>query len=320
MVLIAPAIAPFLGGIFIVTFGWQFVFLFSGPICLVLSGVALILLKEEKHRSKNPLNWFGFVLSSAILIDIFYVISKLGREGISSFSVFCLIAIIPLISIFIFHELRVKCPLINLSYFKNKTFIKANLLQLCFQVCHFGAIFIIGMYLQISVGFSAMLAGLIMGMQAIGAMTTSRYSVKLFNKYGPNLPIITGLMGIAIISPCIMLINNTHMLLFGLILFFMRGTFSGLSGTPIQTLSVIDFHKKSISTINGIFSAFRQISISFGVALSSMLISIGLKSINQHDTFQMKGIEAFQVFKFGFFAISIIAIIGVAICKSIQEQ
>ncbi len=37
---------------------------------------------------------------------------------------------------------------------------------------------------------SAANAGLIIGTQAIRTMITSRYSVKLFNKYGPKVPII----------------------------------------------------------------------------------------------------------------------------------
>jgi len=313
--LIAPAIAPFLGGILLVSFGWQSVFLFSGPICLVLSIIVITLLKEEDHRSKTPLDWLGFILSSVILIDLFYTLSVLSRDGFSIISMISLIILIPLIFIFIYVERSNKYPLINLTYFENITFIKANLIQLCFQICHFGAIFLIGMYLQIGIGYSAMLAGLMMGMQAVGAMTTSRLSVRLFNNYGPYSPIIIGLLGIAIVSPLILLINTTNMLAFGLTIFFIRGLFSGLCGTPIQTLSIIDFHKESMSTINGVFNACRQVSISLGVAVTSMLISVGLKLSKLNGTYEMNSEQAYQVFKYGFFAISVIAIIGILICK-----
>lgn len=58
-----------------------------------------------------------------------------------------------------------------------------------------------------------------MGMQAIGAMATSRYSVKLFNQYGAKLPIVIGLSGIALITPMIMLIDRASMLVFGIFIF-----------------------------------------------------------------------------------------------------
>lgn len=313
--LIAPAIAPFFGGVLLVSFGWQSVFLFSGPICLVLSIVVIAMLKEEEHRCKNPLDWLGFLLSSVILIDLFYTLSILNRGGSSIFSTIGLILLIPLIFIFIYVERNNKYPLINLTYFESSIFVKANLIQLCFQICHFGAIFLIGMYLQIGIGYSAMLAGLMMGMQAVGAMVTNRFSVKLFDNYGAYFPIIIGLSGVAITTPLILLISNTNMLAFGLTIFFIRGLFSGLCGTPIQTLSVIDFHKDSMSTINSIFNACRQISISLGVALSSMLIAVGLKFSNLSSSFGMNSEQAYQVFKFGFFSISVIAMIGILICK-----
>ena len=99
-------------------------------------------------------------------------------------------------------------------------FVKSNLIQVCFQICHFGAIYIVGIYLQMGVGMSASMAGLVMGMQAIGAICTSRYSVKLFNRHGAKLPITIGLMGVAVLSPLVLFIRCADMLGFALLLFF----------------------------------------------------------------------------------------------------
>ncbi len=251
--LIAPAIAPFFGGLLMKAFGWQTVFIFSGPICLLLAIYSFIYIKEEPHQIKYPLDVKGFVISSIILIDTFYGLSQLGKHGFTTEVIIEFIMLIPLVWTFIIIEKQNKFPLINLKFFRNETFVRANLIQLCFQACHFGAIFLVGIFLQVGIGFSAISAGLIMGMQAIGAMVTSRYSVRLFNEKGARFPIIIGLTGIAIISPMIMLINSTERLLLGLILFFIRGVFSGLCGTPIQTLSVIKFDKDDISSVNSIF-------------------------------------------------------------------
>ena len=79
--LIAPAIAPFFGGILLNTFSWQFVFVFSGPICLLLAIYSIIHLKEEAHEVKYPLDLMGFILSSIILINIFYSLSQLSKFG-----------------------------------------------------------------------------------------------------------------------------------------------------------------------------------------------------------------------------------------------
>jgi len=317
--LIAPSIAPFLGGILLDCFGWRYIFLLSGPICLVLAVFALIVLKEDPHRSIIPFDWIGFLLSASLLVDIFFTLSLISRNGLYDGVFIGITIFLILIICFIWWERRISHPLIDLSFFNSNIFVRANLIQLCFQACHFGAIFLVSIYLQVAIGMSASITGLIMGMQAVGAMTTSRYSVRLFNKYGPKVPIIVGLAGVAILSPCIMIIQHPNMITFGIVLFFIRGIFSGLCGSPIQTLSIIDFSKEKIGQVNSIFNACRQVAISLGIAISSILISIGLEMNGLVDIEDINQNQVFNVFILGFWSIPIIAIIGILITKNIEK-
>jgi len=213
--LIAPAIAPALGGVIIIYFSWKWVFLFAVPICFIAIILSIIILKEQKNEEKMPFDWMGFMLSSCALTLILYFISVLGKN--ESYFQITAILIATIVSGYLFlrHEKNSTFPLIDIKFFKNKLFLQANLMQLTFQIGHFGSIFLIAMYLQVGVGMSAMVAGLIMGMQAIGAICTSRYSVKLFHQFGPALPIIIGFLGIAVVTPCILLINTPTMILIG---------------------------------------------------------------------------------------------------------
>lgn len=282
--LIAPAVAPFLGGLLLDYFGWRSIFLLSGPICLVLALFSIITLRDDNHRKMIPFDWLGFLLAASLLIDIFCTLSLISRG--QSFLMFLigLIVFFVLLQCFIVLEKKSLNPLINLTIFNNHIFLKANLIQLCFQICHFGAIFLVSIYLQVGATISTTTTRLIIGTQAIGAMVTSRYSVKLFNKYGPKIPIILGLGGVAVLSPCIMLIRQPNMANLGIILFFIRGIFSGLCGTPIQTLSVISFSKEEIGQASSIFNTCRQVAINLGVAISSILLFLGLK-INRSSVY-----------------------------------
>ena len=317
--LIAPAIAPFLGGILLDFFGWRVVFLFSGPICFILFILILFLIKKDGYRSSKKFDFGGFILAFVLLLDIFYTLSVISSDGISNEVIYGIIIAIICIMLFISWEAKQTYPLIDLSFFKSDNFIKANLLQLCFQICHFGAIFLVGMYLQVGIKMSASTAGLIMGMQAIGAMVISRYSVGLFNRYGAKIPITIGLIGVGILSPCILLLKTPDMIIFGSLLFLIRGIFSGLCGTPIQTLSVVDFSKEEIGQVNSVFNACRQISISSGIACSSIFLSIGF----QDREFSNKTItdinQAILIFTPGFTWISAVAIIGVLISYSLKS-
>jgi hypothetical protein len=110
------------------------------------------------------------------------------------------------------------------------------------------------------------------------------------------------------------------MIIYSALLLFLRGIFSGLCGTPIQTASVIGIAKPDISRTNAIFNAGRQISISLGVALSSLLIGYGFKLNNLHPMQSITATMAYTIFHYAFFMIPIVALIGIIITLTIDNR
>lgn len=317
--LVAPAIAPFFGGVLLKIWSWHAIFLVTGPIALILGLLAMIKMHEDNYHSESPLDVSGFILASFLLIDLFYLFSSVAENPESKTFIIMAILLIPTFIYFIRCEKSKSYPLIDLAYFKNKMFVKSNLAQLCFQSCHFGAIFLVSIYLQIGAKLSAIQAGLIMGMQAIGAMCTSRLAVHLFNYHSPRKPTIIGFIGLAIISPCTLFIGSPTWIYFGLILFFIRGLFSGLIGVPIQTLSVIGFDKYDLAPVSTVFNACRQISISFGVALSSIAISLSQYYYGISNTNNLSINQSYRLFSAGFIIISALSILGIFTIFNIKK-
>lgn len=319
--LIAPAIGPFLGGLILETFSWRYIFLLASCICLMLVFTALFYLPRKKPSSAPPFDWFGFILGALLFYDMFIVFSQLEHAQFQNKTSYVYYAFLPILFfLFITREKQSKHPLIDLQLFNNRLFSKAVLIQACFQICHLGGFFLIGIYLQIGAGFSAMYAGIIIGMQAIGAIITSRLSVKLFNQVSRRLPIIIGLSGVAVLSLTILWIQNTAYFMPAIILFLVRGLFSGLCGAPIQTLSVISMNKHDIGKCNALFNICRQVSISLGVALSSLLLTLGIT----HSTWQahqpMNAAQIYTIFHQGFFAIAAVALLGILITTTLPTK
>ncbi len=317
--LIAPAIGPALGGFIIYLLNWHWVFIFVAPICLITAICSILILREQKAEKISSLDWLGFFLSSSTLILLLYFLTAVSRNGFNIQNSLIILMSFVVMYLLFKHEKNTLHPLIDFNYFKNTLFLQINVIQLTFQICHFGAIFLIGMYLQVGVGMSALASGIVMGMQAFGAIFVSRYSVKLFHQYGPSMPIIIGFIGIAILSPGILLINHPNMIVLGAILLFLRGIFSGLCGTPIQASSIIGFSKNELSDINMLFNAGRQISISLGVALSSLLISYGFR-VNHIISPSTATAIGSPVFLYAFTAIPIILFIGIIVAAKIDNQ
>lgn len=114
-----------------------------------------------------------------------------------------------------------------------------------------------------------------------------------------------------LLTPCILLLSHAANAVPGLILLFLRGLCSGLCGTPIQTLSVIDFPKTEIAAVSAVFNACRQIAISLGTALSALLLAWTIRS---------NGLLSSNHYAFAFFALSFIALVGIVITTRIDNR
>ena len=185
-------------------------------------------------------------------------------------------------------------------------------------MCHFGSIFLIGMYLQVGVGMSAMISGVIMGSQAVGAMMTSRLSVRLFNLYGAGFPTRIGFIGILVFTAAILSITVADNILIGMVILFMRGIFSGLCGTPIQAASIIGFDHKDVGRASALFNASRQVAISLGVAVSAVFITYGFKRYGL-PVVTNGTVVALSVFYPAFGVQAILAVMGLAYAYQLDD-
>lgn len=277
--LIAPALAPMLGGMLIYYMDWRWVFLFVMPLTVLIITYSYWQLEESYATTKLPLDGWGFVLSASTLLLLFHVLSAIA-QGFNWVIVAEIAGVFIFGYSFILQERRSAAPLLRLDLFQQKLFVQTNLILTFFQIGHFGSLFIIAIYLQMNVGYTPMLAGIIMGMQALGAICSSRLSVRLFERYSAKLPICIGLVGVGIVTPMILYLNTATPIWIGLVILFVRGLFSGLCGAPIQAIGIANFSNEKISQAAAVLNVVRQLSISLGISLSALLLSIGVSDFD----------------------------------------
>lgn len=315
--LLAPAFAPAIGGTILHFLNWQWIFIISASVCLIAVILSFLVLKEQESIPPKSFDGLGFLLASFILILGLYTLSDFGKNGLSYFSVYSFIIVMVMIYLFIKQEKSCKHPLIHLNLFNNKMFVQSNFMMIVFQICHYSSFFIIGIYLQVGVGMSAFISGIIIGMQAIGAMCTNRLSVKLFYTYGPGNVLIIGIFGLLFFSICLLWIKHPNDYLFGCFVMFSRGLFSGICGIPLQLISILGFENDQISQASAVNNAVRQVAITLGIALASFMISIGIKS--QHVVLT-HGLLPLSVFYGAFVLIFISALIGIGLAFLIDNK
>ena len=319
--LIAPAIAPTLGGFVLEHFSWRWIFLINVPIGLTAIMMSFLFLKEDKYENTPTLDWIGFVLSALGLSMLLYTLSRVGHYGLSDKTVWVGLTItIMSFALFIFWEKSVKHPLIDLAFFKIPLFVQANVIQLSLYICHIGSIFLVALYLQVGLGMAPIQSGLAMCTQPIGTMMMLPISARIFNKFGPKYSIMFGLSGLSLTTYFIFLIKSPNDIGLAALLLWIRGLVIGFANGPIQASALFDIKRADTGRASSVFNAGRQVAISFGVALSSLVLASGFRELNINTNVLTANAKTLPIFERAFIMLAIISFLGVLVALTINNK
>lgn len=163
-VVFAPAIGPTLGGLMIEYFSWRYVFFISLPFCVIAAVMGMLFMPTRPlPRVFPPFDWLGFALLCAALFGLMTGIADGQREGWNSdVIVFRLVVGAVATAAFILWELHTPRALLDIRIFANVEFSAAALIALIFGAGMMGSTYIIPVFVQTIIGFTPLLAGLMM--------------------------------------------------------------------------------------------------------------------------------------------------------------
>lgn len=295
-------LGPVFGGVITHHFSWQWIFWVNIPVGL--SGILLAIYKLPHIASKKvpKLDKIGFVLFGAGLAGFTFGLSALSETTIkSSVTISIILISIILMLFYILHTIFLKKslhPIVKMDLFFVKTF-KISIIGSLIVRIGFGSIpFLIPLLLQISMGFSSQLSGLLLAPIALGVLSIKRLTLLLLRALGyKNLLILNTLLaGLSIWS--FTLINNQTPLFFIGILMFIHGALITIQYGSMNSLAYADVPLDHLSGATSIVGTLQQLSQSFGVAISALLIRFFSKNNMLtltvfHDTFFAVGLITF---------------------------
>jgi EmrB/QacA subfamily drug resistance transporter len=151
---------PVVGGAVTQGIAWQWIFWINIPIGVVLIPLALRRIGESRgERSRFDLR--GLVLVSAGMFGIVWALVRSDAAGWTSAEVLgALIGGVLAAAAFVLTELRTPEPMLPMQLFAVRTYAAANAAMLMLTASLFGAVFLFAQYLQISLGYDPLAAGL----------------------------------------------------------------------------------------------------------------------------------------------------------------
>ncbi len=157
---IAIVIAPFLAGGILAVSSWRLIFVINIPLIALCIYMVQRSVTENKSPHPRKIDMLGAFLVSLSLAGLTYGLIEGPAQSWSLGTVASLIVGVITLLLFVWHEKRSKDPMVRLSLFKSRNFLGANLMAFMMYGALGGFMFVLAIYLQTTLHYSAFEAGL----------------------------------------------------------------------------------------------------------------------------------------------------------------
>jgi DHA2 family multidrug resistance protein len=272
------SLGPVVGGYLIDHFAWHMIFDINVPVGILGMFATFVIQREYKTEHIRTFDFGGFISMTLFLTSLLLALTN-GNAAwntggwSSTFVVSCFIIAGLGLTAFLIIESLVEHPIIDLSLLKNFNFGMTNLVLFIFGLGMFGSTFLLPLYLQNSLGYTAYQAGLVF--LPVGILQGSVAPIAGFLA-DRGYPKWLALIGIVLLA--ISLYLNSFLSVFSersqiMAALYVRGVAMGLLFTPLSTLALSEIPRHKMAQASGLFNVIRQVGGSFGVALLGAMLT-----------------------------------------------
>ncbi|MBN2638969.1 MAG: DHA2 family efflux MFS transporter permease subunit [Bacteroidales bacterium] len=272
------SLGPLFGGYLVDNYSWHAIFDINVPVGIFGIIAVAIIQNEYKSEVRTKFDLGGIVTMviglGSLLLALSTGNSSWNTKGWHSEFIIVnfLIAGISL-TLFVVIELTSKHPLLNLRLLRFHNFWISTVMLFIFGVAFFGNAFLLPLYLQNSLGYTAYQAGLVFLPVGILQAIMSPIAGQLTDRFNPKIPILLGslVLGVSMYLFTTLSLQTMHSeIMFPL---YLRGLGIGLVFIPLSAVALFDIPKTQLAQASGLMNTIRQIGGSFGIALLGTLLT-----------------------------------------------
>jgi DHA2 family multidrug resistance protein len=279
-VVLAPAFGPTLGGWLTDKYSWPWIFYINVPIGIINLIMVSRFVEDPPYlvRRKGDIDWLGLGLMITGLGALQLMLESGERNDWfqSGFVVRLALTAVVGLSLFIWRELTVEHPAVDLRILRNVSFSSATALGGVLGMALMGSLFLLPVFLQNLLGYPAFKSGIALMPRSLAMAVVMPIGGRFYNKLGPRVLVGTGLVvtGFSFWD----LSHLTSQVGFWDIFWpqLLQGIGFSLIFVALSTAALATIPRPEVTAATGLYNVSRQVFGSVGIAISATQLTAGM--------------------------------------------
>ncbi|MED7927144.1 MFS transporter [Nonomuraea sp. LP-02] len=264
-----------LGGVLTDVLSWRWAFFVNVPVALAVLAVAPAVIAESRPADRPRLDLPGALSVTLGLLGVVYGLTQAGEHGWTHpYAVAGLLAGAVLLALFLLVERRAAQPLVPLKVLARPTVAWGNLIGLLAFVTETSLVYLLTLYLQKTLGFSALAAGLSFGVLGLGTVAGGLLAPKAIARTSTIAVLVGGGLLQAVSTAALLLLGDTA----AAMALLLPATFLGgvgnmlvIVGFMVTATAGLPDHQQGLAT--GLASMSQQVGITMGTPIMSAIVT-----------------------------------------------
>ncbi|GAA4047278.1 MFS transporter [Arthrobacter methylotrophus] len=272
--LLAPVLAPLVGGAFTTYLSWHWIFLINVPLGLVAFLAALRLVPRTGGDTGRRLDWRGLALTTFGVGSLVVGLEGVGGHGPGVIPAVVLLAGVLALAGAAWWMLKAKSPLFDLRVFATRTFRATSTGGFVYRLTISSVPFLLPLLFQDGFGWDPLRSGAMVAAVFIGNISIKPATTPIIRRFGFKPVLVFASLASAItFAACAMLNAGTpEPLIFVLLL--ASGAFRSIGFSAYASVQYADIVPGELSSANAVSATLVQLAAGTGIAVGALFLRL----------------------------------------------
>ncbi|WP_406311399.1 MFS transporter [Streptosporangium sp. NBC_01639] len=264
-----------LGGVLTDLLSWRWAFFLNVPVAIAVLLIAPTVITESRPTQRPKMDLPGALSVTLGLLALVFGLTQAGEHGWTHpVALVSLLVGAALLVAFYFIERKAAQPLVPVHVLRKRTVAWGNVLGMLAFVTETSLVYLLTLYMQKTLGFSAMTAGISFGVLGVGTVVGGMLAPKVIARTSTITTLVAGGLLQAVFTMVLLLLGDTS----ASMALLLPATFLGgvgnmlvIVGFMVTATTGLPDHEQGLAT--GLASMSQQVGITMGTPIMSAIVT-----------------------------------------------